>query len=109
MSLEERMLERFTRERQRASKAVVFNLQEEEELTHYGRSLSKLDDFDEAGLGMDQDEEEEGSESLSYVVGRTLITLQVEKSRAKWSAGRILVDSMMTRMKMTATKKMMMM
>ncbi|KAH7887461.1 Nop14-like protein [Phlebopus sp. FC_14] len=59
MSLEERMLERFTRERQRMSKAAAFNLEDEEELTHYGQSLSKLDDFDDVGLPMDEDDEEE--------------------------------------------------
>ncbi|KIM63659.1 hypothetical protein SCLCIDRAFT_1214045 [Scleroderma citrinum Foug A] len=60
MSLEERMLERFTRERQRSSKANVFNLDDEEELTHYGQSLSKLDDFDNIGIPLDEDDDEEG-------------------------------------------------
>ncbi|KAG6812102.1 hypothetical protein H0H92_004402 [Tricholoma furcatifolium] len=60
MSLEERMLERFTRERQRASKGAAFNLEDEDELTHYGQSLSKLDDFDNVGLGLDDDDEETG-------------------------------------------------
>lgn len=59
MAPEERMLERFTRERQRTSKGDVFNLEDEEELTHYGQSLSKLDDFDNIGLDFG-DEEEEG-------------------------------------------------
>ncbi|CDO73803.1 hypothetical protein BN946_scf185015.g132 [Trametes cinnabarina] len=61
MTPEERMLERFTRERQRASKGVSFNLDDEDELTHYGQSLSKLDDFDTVGLGLDDDDEDEGS------------------------------------------------
>jgi len=52
------MLERFTKERQRASKGVAFNLEDEDELTHYGQSLSKLDDFDNVGLGSESDEEE---------------------------------------------------
>ena len=51
------MLERFTRERQRESKGALFNLEEEDELTHYGQSLSKLDDFDNIGLGLDDDED----------------------------------------------------
>nr|VWO96259.1 Calcium-transporting ATPase (EC [Ganoderma boninense] len=59
MPIEERMLERFTRERQRASKGAAFNLEDEDELTHYGQSLSKLDDFDNVGLGLD-DEEDDG-------------------------------------------------
>ncbi|KAK7470165.1 nucleolar complex protein 14 [Stygiomarasmius scandens] len=58
MSLEERMLERFTRERQKASRGSVFNLEDEDELTHYGQSLSKLDDFDNVGLMDDEDEDE---------------------------------------------------
>ncbi|KAG6849311.1 hypothetical protein H0H93_009501 [Arthromyces matolae] len=59
MSLEERMLERFTRERQRASKGSAFNLEDEDELTHYGQSLSKLDDFDDVGLGLEDDNDED--------------------------------------------------
>jgi len=60
MSLEERMLERFTRERQRTSKAAMFNLEDEEELTHYGQSLSKFDDFDDVGILDDEDEDGKG-------------------------------------------------
>ncbi|KAI0638448.1 nucleolar protein 14 [Trametes polyzona] len=60
MTPEERMLERFTRERQRASKGTAFNLEDEDELTHYGQSLSKLDDFDNVGLGLDDDDEDDG-------------------------------------------------
>ncbi|KAJ3917415.1 nucleolar protein 14 [Lentinula edodes] len=60
MSLEERMLERFTKERQRASKGVAFNLEDEDELTHYGQSLSKLDDFDDIGLEEEDEDDETG-------------------------------------------------
>ena len=60
LSLEERMLERFTKERQRVSKGAAFNLEDEEELTHYGQSLSKLDDFDNVGLGLDDDDDNRG-------------------------------------------------
>lgn len=60
MTPEERMLERFTRERQRASKGAAFNLDDEDDLTHYGQSLSKLDDFDNVGLGLDNDEDDPG-------------------------------------------------
>jgi nucleolar protein 14 len=59
MSLEERMLERFTRERQRASKSSAFNIEDEDELTHYGQSLSKMDDFDDVALRSEDDEDEE--------------------------------------------------
>jgi len=55
------MLERFTRERQRASKGVAFHLEDEVDLTHYGQRLSKLDDFVGAGLELESDEEANGS------------------------------------------------
>ena len=57
MTPEERMLERFTRERQRTSKGALFDLNDEDELTHYGQSLSKLDDFDDIEMGLEDDEE----------------------------------------------------
>ena len=59
MSLEERMLARFTKERQRSSKGALYNLEDEDELTHYGQSLSKLDDFDNAGLNLDDEEQDD--------------------------------------------------
>lgn len=51
------MLERFTKERQRTSRGVNFNLEDEDELTHYGQSLSTLDDFDGTGLVLDDEED----------------------------------------------------
>ncbi len=69
---EERMLERFTRERQRASKGVAFHLEDEVDLTHYGQSLSKLDDFADAGLDLESDEETKGSFFVS--VGLVVLT-----------------------------------
>jgi len=63
------MLERFTRERQRTSKGVAFHLEDEVDLTHYGQSLSKLDDFVGAGLELESDEETKGSFLASTVFG----------------------------------------
>jgi nucleolar protein 14 len=51
------MLERFVRERQRTSRGTAFNLEDEDELTHYGQKLSTLDDFGDLGLGADDDED----------------------------------------------------
>ena len=64
------MLERFTRERQRASKSSAFNLEDEDVLTHFGQSLSKLDDFDNVGLGLEEDEDEAG---MSHFCGKFCI------------------------------------
>ncbi|KAJ3293561.1 nucleolar complex protein 14 [Borealophlyctis nickersoniae] len=50
MSVEDKMLERFMRERsKRSDRGATFNL-EEEELTHFGRSLAGEDAFNDAGL-----------------------------------------------------------
>lgn len=54
------MLARFTKERQRSSKGAMYNLNDEDELTHYGQSLSKLDDFDNIGLNLDDEEDDAG-------------------------------------------------
>ncbi|CAG8433583.1 10902_t:CDS:10 [Diversispora eburnea] len=50
LSPEDKMLERFTREKQRQSKLSLFNLGDEDDLTHYGQSLSLHDDFNEPDL-----------------------------------------------------------
>ena len=67
------MLERFTKEKQRASvrggRQEIFNLGDDEDegeggLTHYGKSLG-FDDFEGEGLGggLGFEDEEEGGES----------------------------------------------
>ena len=59
------MLERFTKERQKTSRGAAFNLEDEEELTHYGQSLSNLDNFDDVELGLDEEEENtQGEDTL---------------------------------------------
>jgi len=50
MPLEERILERFTRERRKMPKVAVFSIDDEEKLAYYGQSLSKFDDFDDGGI-----------------------------------------------------------
>jgi nucleolar protein 14 len=67
------MLERFTRERQRASKGTAFHLEDDVDLTHYGQSLSKLDDFADAGLGLESGEEE-GMGPRSHLVTFPILT-----------------------------------
>ena len=60
---EEKNLERFTRERQRANaaggqvgKRGLFNLEEEDELTHLGKSLSDQQAFGESDVGLPQEQ-----------------------------------------------------
>ncbi|EPY50388.1 U3 snoRNP protein Nop14 [Schizosaccharomyces cryophilus OY26] len=60
LSLEEKMLERFSREQQRRSKKDIYNLDSENDvLTHGKRPISDLDDFDEPDLALG-DEDDEG-------------------------------------------------
>ncbi|KAG0321587.1 nucleolar complex protein 14 [Dissophora globulifera] len=66
MTPEDKMLERFTREKQsRAKGGAMFNLDEETDLTHYGQSLAGLDDFDETELGYSDDDGEENRGAIS--------------------------------------------
>lgn len=66
LSMEEKMLERFTREQQHRTKsrgkASLFNLDdaEEEGLTHYGQSLNDMDDFDDIRLSDEEENLPEG-------------------------------------------------
>lgn len=64
---EERMLERFTREKQRQAKgkkAALFNLNDdegqEEELTHFGRSLSGMGNLPELSMIGDGEDDDRG-------------------------------------------------
>jgi len=65
MTPEERNLQRYMREKQKGEKkASVFNLEEDDELTHFGRPLTdgdtrQLEDFDEADLGLSDGAEEQ--------------------------------------------------
>ena len=79
------MLERFTRERQRSSRGVAFGLEEEEDLTHYGQSLSMLDDFDNSAVALDED-----SDNEDY--GKMIIYCPVKQTPAAHS----LKDKLMT-------------
>lgn len=55
------MLKRFTHEKKNSSR-VIYNLEDEEELTHYGQSLNALDDFERTGLALDDEEAAEEAE-----------------------------------------------
>ncbi|TKY89186.1 hypothetical protein EX895_001717 [Sporisorium graminicola] len=61
MTPEEKMLERYATEKQRrAAKGAAFNLNDDDELlTHYGQSLSGMDDLADIRLPGDDDDEED--------------------------------------------------
>ncbi|WBW73238.1 U3 snoRNP protein Nop14 [Schizosaccharomyces osmophilus] len=59
LSLEDKMLERFSREQQRRSKKDIYNLDSENDvLTHGKRPVSELDDFDEPDLALNAEDDE---------------------------------------------------
>jgi nucleolar protein 14 len=68
ISLEEKMLERFSRERQRASRhSSLFNLEEEEDsfdefegLTHHQKPISEINHLDTINMTDDEDDDDEG-------------------------------------------------
>lgn len=65
MTPEDKMLERFTREKQSKSKGgAMFNL-EDADLTHYGQSLAGLEDFDETELGYSDDDDDGNRGAIS--------------------------------------------
>nr|XP_057910411.1 nucleolar protein 14 [Doryrhamphus excisus] len=60
MDPEDKILQRFAMERQRAhDKKDLYNLNEEEELTHYGQSLSEIEKFTDL-VNSDDETEEKG-------------------------------------------------
>ncbi|XP_033845097.1 nucleolar protein 14 [Periophthalmus magnuspinnatus] len=60
MAPEDKILQRFAMERQRThDKKDKYNLNEEEELTHYGQSLAEIEKFNDA-VGSDEETEEKG-------------------------------------------------
>ncbi|KAI9266971.1 nucleolar protein 14 [Sporodiniella umbellata] len=68
---EEKMLERFTKEKQRSARGSMYNLADDDEditLTHYGQSLSTMDDFDDAGLALS--DEDEGKQMDKNIVSK---------------------------------------
>ena len=69
------MLERYTYEKQqsgkRSRKNANFNIEDNEELTHYGQKLSLDDDFAEAGLRDDDDDDENNGRLGAEMVDAT--------------------------------------
>eukprot|EP00842_Homolaphlyctis_polyrhiza_P004176 jgi/Hompol1/475/HPOL_004516-RA len=65
MSLEDKMLERYMREKssqKRSAGGSIFNLEEDDqELTHMGKSLSSFDAFDDAGFEKVDDDSDDGN------------------------------------------------
>ncbi|KAK3523959.1 hypothetical protein QTP70_016768 [Hemibagrus guttatus] len=60
MAPEDKILKRFAMERQRTQqKKDMFNLNDEEELTHYGQSLAEMEKFTD-GVDSESDSEEKG-------------------------------------------------
>ncbi|PWZ03313.1 Nop14-like protein [Testicularia cyperi] len=70
MTPEEKMLERYATEKQRrAAKGAAFNLNDDDDiLTHYGQSLSGLDDL--ADIRLPEDDDEQGKSNTGRLTGQ---------------------------------------
>ncbi|WFC96697.1 nucleolar complex protein 14 [Malassezia brasiliensis] len=83
LSVEDKMLQRFTHERQnRTGKASLFDLNDDEEagLTHYGQSLSGLDEMPDV---MHEDDEEHGNMDAYETQGHFAGFAEGEGERSK--------------------------
>ncbi|XP_046571254.1 nucleolar protein 14-like [Haliotis rubra] len=56
LSVEDKMLKRYAMEREKHTGGSKFNLNDDEELTHYGQSLSEIEKFDDPEIS-DEDED----------------------------------------------------
>ncbi|KAI5847010.1 nucleolar protein 14 [Tricharina praecox] len=71
MAPEDRMLERFTREKQRRVRGgEIFNLEDEDELTHFGKSLGGLREIGQGLLKDDFDGEEDNEDGEAARLSR---------------------------------------
>ncbi|ESO96868.1 hypothetical protein LOTGIDRAFT_115358 [Lottia gigantea] len=60
ISLEEKMLKRYALERKHEDKkGNIFSLNEEEDLTHYGQSLSNIEKFDNPEISDDEEDDDD--------------------------------------------------
>ncbi|XP_002742430.1 nucleolar protein 14-like [Saccoglossus kowalevskii] len=65
---EEKIMQRFAFEKQKHhEKASVYNLNDDEELTHYGQSLAHIEKFENPLESDDEDDEEMGRLDATYV------------------------------------------
>ena len=87
MSLEDKMLHRFTHERQkRAAKTSLFDLNDDEaDITHFGQSLSGLDELPD--IEVDDDEDEPNGTYRDDRSGMSIICLPELAMMANCSTG----------------------
>ncbi|XP_071947944.1 nucleolar protein 14-like [Antedon mediterranea] len=65
MSVEDKMMQRFAFEKQKShEKSAAYNLNEEEDLTHYGQSIADIEKFDDKE---DSDHDDDGKLNAEYV------------------------------------------
>ncbi|XP_053407134.1 nucleolar protein 14-like [Mercenaria mercenaria] len=69
LSLEEKMMKRYAMERSKSSVKNKFNLNEEEELTHYGQSLADIEKFDEPIIS-DEEEDDDDRRAAAKLVAQ---------------------------------------
>ncbi|XP_052770392.1 nucleolar protein 14-like isoform X2 [Mya arenaria] len=68
LSLEDKMMKRYAMERSRTTTKSKFNLNEEEELTHFGQSLAEIEKFDEPSVSDAEDDDDEDKRAAAKMV-----------------------------------------
>ncbi|XP_052249880.1 nucleolar protein 14-like [Dreissena polymorpha] len=68
LTLEDKMMKRFALERSRTTTKSKFNLNDEEELTHYGQSLADIEKFDEPVISDAEEEDDEEKRAAAKIV-----------------------------------------
>lgn len=68
LSLEDKMMKRFALERVKSEKANKFNLNEDEELTHYGQSLAEIEKFEDPKVSDDEDDDDDDRRAAAKLV-----------------------------------------
>lgn len=75
MTEEDRQMARFTAERiKHHSKKSIFNLADDEVLTHRGQTLSEIEKFDDPRSDDDDDDEEDGRKKSGKLDGILLLS-----------------------------------
>jgi len=103
LSAEDKMIARFTMERMKHSgKKSKFNLGEEENLTHYGQSISEIEQFDDDPRSDDEDEKTKmqmDAEMTGMNFGGFMTKSDVEFSTGKGNSRQDYIEEMIAKSK----------
>ena len=98
LSAEDKMIARFTAERMKSGSKNIFNLGEEENLTHYGQAISEIEQFDDDPRS-DNEDEEAKKMSTEMNFGGFLTQNDIEFSTGKGNSRKEWIEQMIAESK----------